>query len=305
MGVPAVVGDPGGHRPGRDVTRHLRRIRPPTRRPGRAADFGPRLDGTIAGTATIADSDGGRIDGDPVWDRAAGPMQFIPTSWQAYGEDGNSDRVADPQNLFDAALAAAAHLCGRQPTDLTQPAALRAALFGYNPSAAYVGDVTGWADRYTAEAAAASAAGEGEAGFVLPVDRTWIDPDPTVLDQPHHDYPAWDLPIPTGTALLAVTSGTVATVDDGRCGLGLLIRSGDGWTYTYCHLSALAVANGERVAAGQLVGRSGNTGNSSGPHLHFAVTGPDGTAVCPQPLLRAWYLNTTAATQPTNAGCVT
>ena len=66
---------------------------------------GPPLDGR--GVASIPDSDGGRWDGDATWDRAVGPMQFIPTTWRSLGRDGNADRVADPNNLFDAAVSAA------------------------------------------------------------------------------------------------------------------------------------------------------------------------------------------------------
>jgi membrane-bound lytic murein transglycosylase B len=86
-------------------------------------------------TAVIADSDGGALDGDPDFDRAVGPMQFIPTSWRTLGRDGNGDRVADPQNMYDAALAAAGLLCRGRALDTD--AALRAAFLGYNNSQAY------------------------------------------------------------------------------------------------------------------------------------------------------------------------
>jgi membrane-bound lytic murein transglycosylase B len=75
---------------------------------------GPQLDGT-GGTRSIADTDGGAIDGDPIWDRAMGPLQFIPTTWAQLGRDGNADGLADPDNLYDAAVTAAAHLCLRVP----------------------------------------------------------------------------------------------------------------------------------------------------------------------------------------------
>ena len=76
----------------------------------RPADLGPRLDGT-GGVGVVRDTDHGRYDGDPLYDRAVGPMQFIPGTWRGYGADGNGDGVADPQNLDDAALAAARYLC--------------------------------------------------------------------------------------------------------------------------------------------------------------------------------------------------
>jgi membrane-bound lytic murein transglycosylase B len=106
---------------------------------------GPPLDGR--GVAAIPDSDGGRWDGDTVWDRAVGPMQFIPTTWRSLGRDGNGDRVADPNNLFDAAVSAAGYLC-LSGGDLRDPSRLRQAVYGYNHSWSYVDAVLGWARLY-------------------------------------------------------------------------------------------------------------------------------------------------------------
>ena len=108
---------------------------------------GPQLDGT-SGTILIADTDGGAIDGDPLWDRAMGPLQFIPTTWAQLGRDGNGDGVADPDNLYDAALTAAAHLCVREPGDYSDRGQLRRALLAYNASGRYADQVLGWIDRY-------------------------------------------------------------------------------------------------------------------------------------------------------------
>jgi membrane-bound lytic murein transglycosylase B len=106
---------------------------------------GPPLDGR--GVAAIPDSDGGRWDGDTVWDRAVGPMQFLPGTWRSLGRDGNGDQVADPNNLFDAAVSAAGYLClsGGDPTG---PARLRQAVYSYNHSWPYVDAVLGWARLY-------------------------------------------------------------------------------------------------------------------------------------------------------------
>jgi hypothetical protein len=107
---------------------------------------GPPLDGR--GVARIADSDGGRWDGDTVWDRAVGPMQFIPTTWRSLGRDGNGDGVADPNNLFDSAVSAAAYLCLSVDGSLSDPAVLRQAVYNYNHSWPYVDAVLGWARLY-------------------------------------------------------------------------------------------------------------------------------------------------------------
>lgn len=108
---------------------------------------GPALDGTN-GTQAIPDTDGGRLDGDPTWDHAVGPMQFIPATWRELARDGNGDGVKDPQNLYDAALTAAAHLCLRHPGDYGDETQLRRALLSYNASTAYVDDVLRWVDAY-------------------------------------------------------------------------------------------------------------------------------------------------------------
>lgn len=108
---------------------------------------GRALDGT-GGTQTIPDTDGGELDGDATWDRAMGPLQFIPTTWIELGRDGNADGVADPDNLYDAALTAVAHLCLREPGDYDVRGQLRRALIAYNASGEYADDVLEWMDRY-------------------------------------------------------------------------------------------------------------------------------------------------------------
>jgi membrane-bound lytic murein transglycosylase B len=98
--------------------------------------IGIPLDGN-SGTAVVGDTDGGALDGDPGGDRAVGPMQFIPSTWARWGRDGNGDGNADPQNLYDAALAAAAYLCVYGPGLDTEPGA-RGAVIHYNADESYV-----------------------------------------------------------------------------------------------------------------------------------------------------------------------
>ncbi|MDN5570732.1 MAG: lytic murein transglycosylase [Propionibacteriaceae bacterium] len=111
-------------------------VRPPV--------VGIPLDG--AGVAHIPDSDGGRYDGDTQYDRAVGPMQFIPGTWARWGTDANGDGVADPQNIDDAALTAARYLCASG--DLTTAESWRRAILTYNRSDAYVAQVAEVAARY-------------------------------------------------------------------------------------------------------------------------------------------------------------
>jgi hypothetical protein len=108
--------------------------------------LGPRLDGS-PGIAPIRDSDGGLLDEDTTWDRAVGPMQFIPSTWATYAADGNGDGQRDPHNIFDAAVGSGRLLCAGD-VDLRDPAQRARAVFRYNHSDSYVATVLVWADAY-------------------------------------------------------------------------------------------------------------------------------------------------------------
>lgn len=90
------------------------------------------------GTARIPDTDHGRLDGDPTYDHAVGPMQFIPATWARYGADGNNDHRIDPFNIFDAALTAADYLCAASGGTLTTLTGQARAVLTYNHSDAYL-----------------------------------------------------------------------------------------------------------------------------------------------------------------------
>ncbi|KDN23039.1 lytic transglycosylase domain-containing protein [Amycolatopsis rifamycinica] len=108
--------------------------------------LGPVLNG--AGPfAAIRDTDGGKYDGDIVWDRAVGPMQFIPSTWRGYASDGNGDGVSNPNNIYDEALATARYLCSGG-LDLSTDAGQRIAVRRYNNSQSYVDTVLAWATAY-------------------------------------------------------------------------------------------------------------------------------------------------------------
>ena len=98
--------------------------------------IGVALNGDGPGAA-IRDTDSGRLDNDKVWDRAVGPMQFIPSTWAGAARDGDGDGVESPNDIDDAALAAAAYLCSGSGSVLGD-SAMRAAIFRYNASEDYV-----------------------------------------------------------------------------------------------------------------------------------------------------------------------
>ncbi|MEV6056673.1 lytic murein transglycosylase [Streptomyces sp. NPDC052107] len=113
----------------------------------RSPILGPQLDGG-PGVMAIRDTDGGFYDGDPVWDRAVGPAQFLPSSWRRWGTDGNGDGVADPSQVDDAWLAAGRYLC-EAGGDLRGPDNLRRAILAYNHSEGYLRLVLSWMRVYS------------------------------------------------------------------------------------------------------------------------------------------------------------
>jgi membrane-bound lytic murein transglycosylase B len=107
---------------------------------------GAPLDGT-GGRALVKDTDHGLLDGDPVYDRAVGPMQFIPDTWGKYQVDADGDGVSDPNDINDASLAAADYLCagGR---NLSDGPSWWSAVLSYNAVRAYAVDVFNAANDY-------------------------------------------------------------------------------------------------------------------------------------------------------------
>jgi murein DD-endopeptidase MepM/ murein hydrolase activator NlpD len=103
-----------------------------------------------------------------------------------------------------------------------------------------------------------------------------------------------DFAVPSGTAVDAVHSGTVVKAggwgagDGPAYGNAVVIDHGDGTYSQYAHLSSIEVGIGEWVTTGEEIALSGNTGNSTGPHLHFEIrTTPDyGSAIDPMQFLR-------------------
>jgi len=133
--------------------------------------YGPALDGTLPGNEVILQSSvGNRVS----YARAMGPMQFLPGTWARYASDGKGDGTADPQNLFDATLAAARYLC-TGGLNLRDPAQVMAAILRYNNSMPYAQNVLGWAAAY--------------ATGVVPVDLPPITGPPPPLGNTHDEHP--------------------------------------------------------------------------------------------------------------------
>ena len=100
-----------------------------------------------------------------------------------------------------------------------------------------------------------------------------------------HNHSGVDLAVPRGTNVFSPANGTVENVwRDDTCGRGVRIRHVNGYETVYCHLDGVTVSTGDTVMAGCQIAVSGNTGRSTGPHLHYAIK-KDGTYIDPAPLM--------------------
>lgn len=170
-----------------------------------------------------------------------------------------------------------------------RPRAIAGAVLAVAVAAAIDANITHWSRPVSGDAAQAvpvappAAAGTPAAGPWAALLPDGLGP----LDAPHHDYPALDVAVATGTPLTAIHAGTVSYVGGG-CGLGVRIHLAGhpGVTAKVCHASRRLVAEGATVAAGDLLALAGSTGNSTGPHAHLEIRA-GGALRCPGPLLTA------------------
>jgi murein DD-endopeptidase MepM/ murein hydrolase activator NlpD len=86
-----------------------------------------------------------------------------------------------------------------------------------------------------------------------------------------HFHAGVDLAAPAGTPVQTPGDGVARVGSGGSCGIHVLVQHGGGIETLYCHLSAAAVADGQRIGAGQRIGSVGATGLATGPHVHFEI----------------------------------
>lgn len=110
--------------------------------------IGPPLNGAPGQRSVAATPAGIHMDGDPVWDHAIGPFQFIPSTWVSWASDGEGKGSADPQNIDDAAMSAGRYLCAGGH-DLTKGPDWLAAITSYNNVPWYAQQVYAGAQAYT------------------------------------------------------------------------------------------------------------------------------------------------------------
>ena len=145
--------------------------------------YGVALDGTQQ-VSLIKDTDAGQYDSDAKYDRAVGPMQFIPSTWSVVGVDADGDAQRNPQDIDDAALATAVYLCSGED-DLSTLAGQRAAVFRYNHSQSYVELVLSIMNAYLDGDFTAVPNGTTSAGYFVPDTSTPSQP----VDQNHPQQP--------------------------------------------------------------------------------------------------------------------
>jgi len=221
---------------------------------------------------------------------AQGIMQFMPATAAGRNVDpcdpasaipGGARYLKDNYDQFGSwELAAAAYNAGAgavQQYDGIPP---------YRETQNYVQKVMAQWEVYKRQFPSGGVDGGGGADgeWALPLEQQWYEQHKRWFTKPHHDYAAADIPVPTGTPVYAMTSGTVQYWG-GSCGNGLMIRA-NGVELIYCHGSEILVDDGARVSAGDPIMRSGNTGNSTGPHLHIGIEIGE-TRLCPQSLFVA------------------
>ena len=225
-----------------------------------------------------------------------GPAQFIPSTWDAYGEDGDGDRDRDPQNVFDAATATARYLCAL--ADVSTEEGLRQALYGYNHSWEYVDDVMEqirFYDSYGDSVFDGELISGNGTGGACPVpggdvQNNWGDP----RGGGTRSHQGNDIGAPTGHPAVAVWDGVVSQttdVDPGDAGgISVWLRADNGDEFYYAHNDQNLVRAGDRVTRGQQIATVGHSGNAepSWPHVHFQFHPGGGAPADPWPTLRAW-----------------
>jgi murein DD-endopeptidase MepM/ murein hydrolase activator NlpD len=101
--------------------------------------------------------------------------------------------------------------------------------------------------------------------------------------KPNEFHNGVDLAVPTGTPIKSPMNGIVETVNSGGAGGNeLIVKHSNGYKTGYAHLTKTMVKKGDKIQQGQVIALSGNTGKSTGPHLHFTLTDPSGAKVDPQ-----------------------
>ncbi|MFH8369974.1 peptidoglycan DD-metalloendopeptidase family protein [Streptomyces sp. NPDC018031] len=249
---------------------------------------------SLPGTATTTAGPYVVVDGDSL-SRIA-HRHGVDGGWQALHRANRETVGADPDLIFPGQRLSLTGTTARPDTPpgrAGRPSGVTAREPGANRSAEPAARPKPKPAPETAPGPAPDAKTEpADAGFTAPVDG--VSPSTAYRTAGSHWSSGYhtgvDFPVPVGTSVRSVRHGRVVSAGWADAyGYEVIVRHPDGGYSQYAHLSQLSVRTGQQVTTGQRIGRSGSTGNSTGPHLHFEVrTGPGyGSDVDPLGYLRA------------------
>ncbi|WP_052807186.1 M23 family metallopeptidase [Risungbinella massiliensis] len=196
--------------------------------------------------------------------------------YNGYGTDGNGDGLCDPWNEVDAIYATAQYLAKNGAANGEIESAIRA----YNHSDSYVQSVIQKASEFSVPVDAGNSSHSPFTGiFHWPVPTLsnitspfGVRTDPINGNKKEHRGIDISGPNALGAPLHASASGIITVrYDSGGYGNYIVIEHENGYTSLYGHLQSVTVHTGQVVRQGQVIGYVGNTGRSTGPHLHFEI----------------------------------
>ncbi|MER6256269.1 M23 family metallopeptidase [Streptomyces sp. NPDC001584] len=244
---------------------------------------------------------------------AKGIAQFIDGTWATEGIDGDGDGDRDVWDPADAIPSQGKMMCDLLKTAKKHPnysgSPIELALAGYNAG-------WGWVDYYDGVPPPRFAEGQtynyvkdimaNQARLTAPdtsgtpeMSGEWTKPVNASIGTEYHVpggmwssgyHTGIDFTASTGTPVHAIGPAKVVSAGwGGAYGNQVVLRHADGIYSQYAHLSRIDVSEGQTIPGGQVIGLSGNTGNTSGPHLHMEVrTGPAyGSDISPVPYMRS------------------
>jgi murein DD-endopeptidase MepM/ murein hydrolase activator NlpD len=221
---------------------------------------------------------------------AVGWMQFMPSTWEAYGVDASGDGLKDPFNPVDAIFAAARYLQASGAED-----DIRGALFAYNHADWYVDSVLLRAQLLgrLPRDLVGSLTGLTEGRFPVRARARYAGSD---------DGSAIRIYARAGAPVVAAANGRVLRIGRSRSlGRHLVLQDVYGNTYTYANLGSVldidtSTPKGVRVVGGTVIGRVG--GSTGAPHLRFEIrpAGRGAPQIDPKPILDGWKLLESSAT---------
>jgi murein DD-endopeptidase MepM/ murein hydrolase activator NlpD len=232
--------------------------------------FGPALNGQNHTAAIPIDRWSGWWGLTGPWQRAIGPMQFLPTTFDAHAVDADQDGTTNPHDIDDAVATTANYICASawERVDGTAEVARI-----YNP-----GDADNYAAKLDAERRRiidAGAAGAGEiAATLCPVaGRVTFTDTWGASRSDGRSHKGVDMFADEGTPVIAVAPGRVEHYNNNLGGLSYRLYADDGTFYYGTHLSAYENEGAGHVEAGTVIGYVGRTGNAATtpPHLHWEI----------------------------------